>query len=111
MGSYVDVGPGGLARDLDPIGQRRSGGVSPARATVLRNVLVADICQVIRAVDVVPLPLGGQVIHRRQRSLDHGRRSILAADRARRVRRDSATFGEGHSSKKGANSKRSHFNI
>ena len=33
------VGPGGLPRDLDPVGERAGGGVGPARAAVLRDVL------------------------------------------------------------------------
>ena len=54
MGGDVDVGPGGLSGDLDSVGENRGGGMGPARSTVLGNVLVPHVGQVVGIVDVVP---------------------------------------------------------
>lgn len=43
LGREVDVGPDCLARNLDAVGERGGRGVCPARAAVLRKVLVAHV--------------------------------------------------------------------
>ena len=55
----LDVGESdvALAVDLDPVGERRRGSVGPARATVVRDVLVEVLGEVGLAVDVVPRPI------------------------------------------------------
>ena len=53
----VDIGPGSLPRDLDSVGQDRGRRVRPARATVLGDVLVVHVSQVVGVVYVVPDPL------------------------------------------------------
>merc|ERR1719231_617982 len=57
----VDVDALGTARDLDAVAERRDGAVRPARAAVLRDVLVAAHGAKVGAVDVAPVPLGGEV--------------------------------------------------
>jgi hypothetical protein len=57
----VDIGPGSLSSDLDTIGESRSGSLSPARSTVLRNVLVPNVSKVVNSIDVVPKDLVGNV--------------------------------------------------
>ena len=58
MRGDVDVGPGGVPRDLDAVGENGGGGVGPARTAVLGNVLVPDVRQVVCLVDFIPEHLG-----------------------------------------------------
>jgi hypothetical protein len=54
LGSNIDVRPGRLSRDFNAVREDRRGCVSPARAAVLRNVLVADVGQVVPSIDIRP---------------------------------------------------------
>ncbi len=58
----VDVVPLAVPRDLDPIHERRDGPVGPARPAVVGNVLVEVLRQVGLPVDVVPVPVVGNVL-------------------------------------------------
>jgi hypothetical protein len=63
----VDIGPGCFTGDFDSIRENGSGSMSPARSTVLRNVLVKDISQKVSSVSsrhshVVPENFGGEVL-------------------------------------------------
>jgi hypothetical protein len=59
----VDVGPGGLPGDLDTVAQGGGGGEGPAGSAVDWDVLVALVGQVVRAVDVAPPEVSGQLGH------------------------------------------------
>jgi len=59
--SDVDVGPGSLSGDLDAIGESRGGGVGPAGATVLWDVLVSDVGEVVSTLNIVPDPLRWEI--------------------------------------------------
>lgn len=50
----VYVRPGSLSRNLYSVRDGRGGSMSPARPTVLRNVLVSQVCEIVYSVDVVP---------------------------------------------------------
>ena len=50
-----------LAGDFDPIGEGGDGAVGPAGAAVVGDVLVEVFGEVGLAVDVVPVPVGGDV--------------------------------------------------
>mmetsp|Transcript_48609 Transcript_48609/g.66033 ORF Transcript_48609/g.66033 Transcript_48609/m.66033 type:complete len:266 (-) Transcript_48609:18-815(-) len=62
LGSDVDIGPSSVSGNLDTIRHSRGGGVSPAGTTVLGNVLVSQVGQVVDAVNVIPKPLLRQSI-------------------------------------------------
>jgi len=70
LGSDVDIGPSSPTSDLDTIGESACCGMSPARTTILGNVLVADVGQEVGAVDVVPEELCRKVVGRYKWSLD-----------------------------------------
>jgi hypothetical protein len=53
----VNIGPSCLTGNLYPIRYSGCSGVSPAWATILRDVLVADVCHEALSIDVGPLPL------------------------------------------------------
>merc|ERR1740130_967624 len=57
----VDVDALRVARDLDPISQRRDGAVVPAGAAVLRDVLVAAHREIVHTVLVAPRERLGQL--------------------------------------------------
>ena len=75
----VDVGPGCLTGDLYTIGDGRGGGMGPAGSAVLWDVLVADVGDHVDTVDVVPEPLGGQVVDGLERLVDAWGNSVEAA--------------------------------
>jgi hypothetical protein len=95
LGGDVDIGPGGIASDLDAIGEGRGGGVSPAGTAVLGNVLVADVGEVVGAVDVVPDDLLRDVVLGLKRSVDAGSGTVEVADAARGLVGDSAVSDGG----------------
>jgi hypothetical protein len=64
----VNIGPGSLAHDLYSIRHGRGCGMSPAGTTVLRNVLVSHVGQVVHTVDIVP-----DVLLRKLNSLERSR--------------------------------------
>lgn len=82
LGRDVDVGPGGVTSDLDSIGESRGGGVGPAGTTVLGDVLVTDVGDHVLAADLVPFPLGGQVVDVLDGSVDARLASVEVADAA-----------------------------
>ena len=82
--------------------------MGPAGTAVLRDVLVADVGDVIDTIDVVPVPLSGQVVDWLQRGLDSGLGSVARASAAGSLRVDSAEGSEGDSAKKGSDSEVSH---
>jgi len=53
----VDVRPSCSASDLDTVRKRRRGGVRPARAAVLREMLVAHVGEVVNTSNVSPVPV------------------------------------------------------
>jgi hypothetical protein len=59
----VNIRPSSFSIDLDSIRESRSSGMSPARSTVRRDVLVPDIGQVGGVIDVVPDPLFWEVFN------------------------------------------------
>mmetsp|Transcript_12625 Transcript_12625/g.21241 ORF Transcript_12625/g.21241 Transcript_12625/m.21241 type:complete len:592 (+) Transcript_12625:45-1820(+) len=69
LGGDVDVRPGSIPLDLDPVRESRGGGVGPAGTAVLGDVLVPDVGQVAGGVHVVPDPLLGQ-LNSRERLFD-----------------------------------------
>lgn len=77
----ADVGPLSVSVDLNTIGEGRGGSVSPARTTVLGYVLVSQVSEEVRVVDIVPHPLLRES-HGLQGSLDNWRNgfgALLAA--------------------------------
>jgi len=59
--SNVDVWPSCLSSDLDSIGKRRCGGMSPARSTILWDMLVSHVGKVIGSINVVPEKFGWEL--------------------------------------------------
>jgi hypothetical protein len=55
--SDVDVWPGSISRDLYSVWKGRSGGMGPARSTVLGNMLIPQVGEVVGGVNVVPHPV------------------------------------------------------
>jgi hypothetical protein len=55
LGSDVNVGPGSLAVNFDSVWKCWGRGLSPAGATVLGDVLVLDVGQVVDTVHVTPV--------------------------------------------------------
>ena len=58
--SYVNIGPCSISHDFYSVWERGSGGVSPAGTTILGNMLVANVCEVVCSIYVAPLPVSGQ---------------------------------------------------
>ena len=56
LGRDVDIWPGGLPGDLDPVRERGGGGLGPAAPAVLRDVLVLGLGQEVPPTDVSPEP-------------------------------------------------------
>ena len=107
LGGDVDIGPGALTRDLDSIREGRGGGMGPAGATVLRDVLVADVGDHVLSVDVVPEHVGGEVLEGLERSVYAGLTSVEVADAAGLLGVDLAESESG-SAKHGADSEGFH---
>lgn len=63
LGTDVNIWPGCVSRDFDSVWQSRSGSVCPAWTTVLWNVLVSNICQVVSPIDVVPSIVSRNIVH------------------------------------------------
>jgi len=66
LGRDVDIGPRSFTGDLDAVGEDGGGGMSPARSTVLGDVLVPDVSQEVCSVsvgldNVVPKDLSGEI--------------------------------------------------
>ena len=55
LGSYVNVRPSSFALNFDSIRERRCCGLSPARAAVLRDVLVFYVGQVVDSIYTTPV--------------------------------------------------------
>ena len=62
LDAEVDVVPFPVAIDLDPVHETGDRAVGPAAAAVLGDVLVELLCQVRLAVDIVPVPIVGDVL-------------------------------------------------
>ena len=69
--------------------------MGPAGTTVGWEMLVADVGQVRGTFDVVPEPLGGQVVDGLERLVDAGSASVEAATTARSLRVDFAESESG----------------
>ena len=54
LGRDVDIWPGGLPGDLDPVRERGGGGLGPAAAAVLRDVLVLGLSEEVPAPHISP---------------------------------------------------------
>ena len=89
----VDIGPCSLTSDFDTIREGRCRGVSPARATVLWDVLVPDISKIVRAVDIAPVPCLWQVVDWGKRLADEGLDGLLWLDGARVLLAHAAQLG------------------
>lgn len=55
------VRPGAVSGDVDPVGEGAGGGVGPAAAAVLRQVLITGQRQVVNAIDIPPVPGCGKL--------------------------------------------------
>ena len=53
----VDVRPGGFPGNLDPVGEGGGGGLGPAAAAVLRDVLVLGLGEEVLPSNISPEPL------------------------------------------------------
>ena len=78
--------------------------MGPTGATVLRDVLVADVGDKVLAVDSVPVPLGGEVVDGGKRSLDKRLSSVRVADAAGLGGVDLAESAKGDGAEKGSDS-------
>merc|ERR1719507_217945 len=58
--SDVDIRPGGFPRNLDPVGERRSGSLGPTRAAVLRDMLVLCLGEVVHPIHLSPVKSWGR---------------------------------------------------
>ena len=74
LGGEINIWPSSFASDLNPIWECRCRRMSPAWTTVLRNVLVTHVCQIVPLIDVTPVPVFWQVLFG-----DHRDVSILLA--------------------------------
>jgi hypothetical protein len=59
----VNIRPSSFSIDFDSIRESRSGGMSPARSAVRRDVLVPDIGNVRGVIDIIPDPLFWDVLN------------------------------------------------
>ena len=62
LGSQDSVNALSIVLDLQAVGQTGESAVSPARPTVLRDVLVARLRQEVGAVHIAPVEVAGQVV-------------------------------------------------
>ena len=62
LNTQVDIIASAVAGDFDPVREGGQGGVRPARPAVLGDVLVELVGQAALPVDVVPIPLPGQIL-------------------------------------------------
>jgi hypothetical protein len=62
LGGDVDIGPGTLPLDLDPVGHGWGGCMSPARAAVLGNVLISHVGEHGGSIHVGPEELGRKIL-------------------------------------------------
>jgi len=64
LGSDLDIGPRSLSGDLDTIGEGGGGGESPAGTTVLGQVLVSCVGEVVNSLNATPVPGDGELLKR-----------------------------------------------
>jgi len=77
--------------------------VGPARATILRNVLVTHICQVIDTVDIAPVPSFGNRVNWDKRRVYSRLGNDIRLDTTSMIGGYSARDSVGSSSKEGYN--------
>merc|ERR1719507_1408169 len=58
--SNVDIRPGGFPRNLDPVGEGGGGCLRPARAAVLRDVLVLSLGEIVHPTHFSPVERRGR---------------------------------------------------
>jgi hypothetical protein len=66
LGWDVNIGPLGLTSDFDSIGEGWGGSMSPTWSAVLRNMLVANVGQVVDSINVAPVPRLGEFLKHRE---------------------------------------------
>ena len=67
----VDIRPISLSGDIDSIKKGKGRSMSPARTTVLWNMLVSHVGQVVNAVNVIPEPVRWEVLDMLEFLSDH----------------------------------------
>ena len=77
--------------------------MGPARATILGNVLVTHICQVIDTIYVAPVPSFGNRVNWDERRVHSRLGNDIRLDTASMIGGNSARDGVGSSSKEGYN--------
>jgi hypothetical protein len=113
LGRDVDIGPHGLTGDLHAVGEDGSSSVSPARSTVLRDVLVEDVSEEVSGVSsrlshIVPKDFFREILNVSERLSDVLENRRLRFDEVG-VFTVNVNTGVNHSAEQGNNCERFHM--